>query len=389
MSSDVAGSASGIALADDSIHPYRIDVPQDVLDDLQRRLESTRWAFTDDPSSWADGAASSYLRALVAHWITDYDWRAQERRLNSYPQYTTVIGGEPIHFVWLQGEASANRRPPVVLTHGWPGSFLEFLTVGDQLVAHGHDVVIPTIPGFGFPGPPRAGRATVQGVSLAWAALMQRLGYSSYYAHGGDIGSVIARVLGLVDTEHVLAIHLTSIMGGIPDIGGLPSDALTTKAEKAAFRYATELSAYAHLHATRPLSLSHALSDSPAGVLGWIVERFHDWTEATTTLRDTVDRDELITNTMIYWLTNATTSSATFYKTNGFYGGMSFEIPVSPTPTAVSVFPHDIIVSDRTLAEPYNRITEWTEHTTGGHFPGLEVPDLLAADLLRAFSEDA
>lgn len=369
------------------IRPFRIAITDDALEDLTRRLATTRWAPTDAPESWADGTASSSLRDLVDHWQHHYDWRAEEGRLNSYPQFLTEFDGEDIHFIWLRALDSTARRPPVLLTHGWPGSFTEFLTVATRLSEHGHDVVIPTIPGFGFPGPARR-RWDIQKVASVWASLMDRLGYSSYFAHGSDIGGIITRVLGLIDTEHIAGLHLTSIVG-LPSIRGRTPDELTSAAERAAYRYAVELSGYAHLQATRPLSIGHALADSPTGLLSWIAERFHDWTQAATSLKETVDRRDLITNTMIYWLNNTAASSALFYKSSGLYGGGTSTTSVSTVPTAVSNFSNDILISDRELAEVSNQITNWTEHDQGGHFAGLEVPELLADDLIRAFGDDA
>lgn len=374
-------------IAEGAITPYTIDIAPETLDDLHRRLAATRFAVSFDPTGWADGTSANHLHELVEYWRDGYDWNAQQRRLNELPQFTSEFDGELVHFVWLRADGSSPARPPVVLTHGWPGSFVEFLGIAPELARYGHDVVIPTIPGFGFPGPPWSRPATVLGVASAWAALMKRLGYDSYYAHGGDIGAVISRVLGMVDPEHLAGLHMNSGVGGVPEISAIGPDGPHTRAEQGLVRYATDLAAYAHLHATRPLSIGHALADSPAGLLAWIAERFHDWTEAATTGHDTVSRDELLTNTMVYWLNNAAASAATFYKTNGFFGATG-EIPVSTTPTAVSIFANDILISDRALSERFNNIVQWREHTRGGHFPALEVPHLLAADIMCAFAAD-
>ncbi|TCC36418.1 epoxide hydrolase family protein [Kribbella speibonae] len=365
------------------VHPFQIAIADSVLEDLSVRLTGTRWAVTDDADSWSDGVSLAHLEDLVGFWQRDYDWREEETRLNAYPQFLTEIDGDDIHFVWLRAKNGASDLLPIVLSHGWPGSFSEFLEVGELLATRGHDVVIPSLPGFGFPGPSKQ-RWDIVKTATAWATLMKRLGYSRYVAHGCDIGALVSHVLGLIDAAHVAGIHVTSIVGGIPDVSGRRTDDLTTKTEIQMHRYITDLSAYAFLHTTRPLSIGHALADSPTGLLSWIAERFHDWTAASQTGVETVDRTALITNTMIYWLNNTLGSSVTFYKSSHLFGGDYPAPPVSTTPAAVSVFAYDYLISDRQLAEQYNQIVQWTEHGEGGHFPALEVPHLLADDIANA-----
>ena len=377
-------TGEALPVSDTGVENFQFAFPSDALADLRRRLSDTRWSYGGDETGWDDGAPLKYLQELVGYWRSEYDWREQQSRLNAYPQYTTVIDGEPIHFVWRRSDHVDRQPIPIIMTHGWPGSVVEFLTVSDLLAAAGFDVVIPTIPGFGLPGALKGTDWTVDRVARGWAELMRRLGYDQYVAHGGDIGTVITRQLGFVDEDHVRGLHVTSVAGGIPDIGAKQEHELMTRAEKAAFRYRYGLSAYAQLHSTKPHSLAHALADSPVGLLAWIVERFHDWTAAIAAPEEVVGRDEILTNTMIYWMSNSFASSARFYKVNGLLA--PYEIPVSRVPTAVSVFHDDIIISERSLAERYNNISMWVEHEMGGHFPGLERPNALVADICSAFA---
>lgn len=362
---------------------YEIRVAPETLADLDRRLEATRWSAAEDGGLWDDGAPVAYLQDLVRYWRTGFDWPAREAHLNGFPQFLIEIDGEPIHFVWMR--SAIPDAMPVLITHGWPGSFVEYLAVGEELCTAGYDVVIPTLPGFGLPGPPRTGHWTVAEVVAAWARLMQQLGYERYVAHGVDIGAIVTRVLGTLDADRVAAIHVTIPVGGTPDVTGRDEATLASAAERAAYRYAHLLGAYAFLHATRPQSIGHALADSPAALLGWLIERYQDWTGAQAGPHEVIDRDDMLTTAMLYWTTNAAATSARFYKTNRLYGRPSGPPPVATTPTAVSVFGDDIVIPERELAARYNTITRWVEHPTGGHFPGFEMPRVLVRDLLDAF----
>jgi pimeloyl-ACP methyl ester carboxylesterase len=378
---------------DETIRPYRIDIPPSDLDDLATRLANTRWP--DEPAGigWDYGIPVSYLRSLVEYWRTDYDWRAQERHLNSFPQFTTHIDGHDLHFLHVR---SPHRNAlPIVLTHGWPGSIVEFLDLIGPLTdptAHGGDpadafhVVVPSPPGFTLSGPTRETGWSVARVARAVAELMRRLGYARYVAHGGDFGSLMSRELGLVDGAHVAALHLTSVFsaGANPENAdfSVPEEQLSVEKH---YRYEYELGGYAAIQGTKPQLIAYGLTDSPVAQLAWIVDGFKAWTDATDVPEDAVDRDAMLTNVMLYWLTGTAGSSARYYKEGVQTWGVE-ETP-STVPTSVAVFPHDIALPIRRLAERDNNIVRWTTLDRGGHFGAMEEPDLLIADLRASFRD--
>ncbi|WP_329111119.1 epoxide hydrolase [Micromonospora sp. NBC_01699] len=371
------------------MRPFRIEVLQAQLDDLTRRLEQTRWPDEAPGVGWTYGIPLGYTRELAEYWRTTYDWRAWEARLNSYPQFRTEIDGHDVHFLHVRS-ARADALP-LLLTHGWPGSVVEFLDVIGPLTdpaGYGSDpadafhVIIPTVPGFGLSG--QAAGWSVQRAAPAWAELMRRLGYSRYVAHGGDTGALISRQLGLIDPDHLAAVHLTLIpSASLTAENADPSDPAEQQAVGNAARFDYEIGAYALLQATRPQSLAYGLTDSPVGQLAWIVERFKDWTDSTDVPEDAVDRDAMLTNVMIYWLNATAGSSARYYKEETSNWGEPE--PPSSVPTAVAVLPRDIGAPVRRLAETNHRIVRWTEYDRGGHFAAMEVPDLLVADLRTSF----
>jgi microsomal epoxide hydrolase len=378
----VTGIATGI-------RPFRIDIPEAELDDLRRRLDQTRWP--DDPAGedWSYGIPVSYLRDLAGYWRTGYDWRAQEAGLNRFPQFITELDGQRVHFAHVRSPEPGAL--PLLVTHSWPGSMVELVELIGPLTdprRHGGDpaqafhVVVPSIPGFGFSGVTRQAGWTMARVARAWAELMARLGYPAYAAHGGDFGAMISRELGLADPEHVVGVHVNHLFSS--SVGPGEAD-LSVPAERrsleAGVRYRTDLAGYAALQGTRPQSLAVGLPDSPVGQLAWIAERFKDWTDSVDSPDDAVDRDALLTNVMLYWLTGTAGSSARYYKDGN---GAAAEA-VSTVPMAVAVFPRDIVVPVRRIAERTNNIVRWTELDRGGHFAAMEEPDLLIADRRASF----
>ncbi|MGW5919505.1 epoxide hydrolase family protein [Nocardia fluminea] len=375
----------------EAITPFRIDVPQSQLDDLHRRLDDTRWPDGVTGVGWAQGIPLDYTRELVRYWRTTYDWRAQERRLNTYPQFRTEIDGHAVHFLHVR--SAEPGAMPLILTHGWPGSIVEFLDVIGPLtdpVAHGgraedaFDVVVPTVPGFGLSGP-AIGWSTSR-AARAWAELMRRLGYERYAAHGEDTGAAISRELAVIDSEHLVALHVTMIASAT--VTSETAD-LDDPAEKRALQLAQraqyELGAYAILQATRPQTLSYALADSPVGQLAWIVERFKDWTDSADVPEDAVDRDTMLTNVMIYWLNGTAGSSARYYYEGAATWGKPE--PAIEVPVAVAVLPYDLGVPVRRIAERNHNIVRWTEFDRGGHFAAMEEPDLITDDLRATFRD--
>ncbi|MCS7482645.1 epoxide hydrolase family protein [Umezawaea endophytica] len=358
------------------MEPYRIEIPQTQLDDLQARLANTRWPAEPDATAWADGVPVDYLKDLVEHWRTRYDWRAWEARLNAFPQFTTTIDGANIHFLHVR--SATEDALPLIVTHGWPGSVVEFLDVVEPLSRDFH-LVIPSMPNFGFSGPTADTGWTVRRIATAWAELMARLGYDRYGAQGGDWGSMISRDLGIVDAEHVVGVHLNSLITIPTDLDGLTPDELARLGKLR--RFAEDMAGYQRIQGTRPQTLAYGLTDSPVGQLAWIVEKFKEWTGSEDAPEEAVDRDVLLTNVMVYWLTGTGGSSARIYKET--LGSVN-EVEASTTPTALAVFPDDVALPVRSIAEKTNNIVRWTEFDRGGHFAALEEPDLLVEDV-RAF----
>jgi pimeloyl-ACP methyl ester carboxylesterase len=363
--------------------PFRIDVPQSQLDDLAIRLDLTRWPESLPDVGWSQGPPVAYLRELSSYWRHRYDWRVHEARLNGFDQYVTEIDGQRIHFMHVRSPRS--DALPLVLTHGWPGSIIEFVDVIGPLSSV-HDLVIPSLPGFGFSGPTTESGWDVNRIARAWAELMRRLGYDRYGAQGGDWGSRIACELIVVDPDHLAGAHLNMLFTSPPD----NSNELSALSDEdrvrldSRSRYARELSGYFKLQSTRPQTLAFALSDSPVGQLAWIVERFKDWTDSTGSPEEAVDRDHLLTNVMIYWLTGTAGSSARLY----FESRRSWATRWTPSiPVGVAVYAHDLMLPVRALAEREYNVVHWSEFERGGHFAAMEVPDVFAADVLAFFSK--
>ncbi len=376
-----------------SIETFRVDIPQTDLDDLHARLAATRWPDPLPGVGWERGVPAGHLHDLVEYWRTRFDWRAQEKWLNTFPQFTTTVDGQRLHFVHVR---SANADAlPLILTHGWPGSFVELLNLVEPLTAEFH-LVIPSLPGFGFSTPLReTGWGNLFRVAAAFAGLMTELGYERFAAHGGDIGAGVTGMLPMAAPGRVVAAHINGPapfpFGPDVPLAGL-SDVDRARAERFnAFR-AGGLG-YLHLQATRPSTLAYALTDSPAGQLAWIAEKFAEWTDPAAALpQDAVDLDQLLTNVSVYWFTRSGASSAQF----GYEGMQAFRAFVEQSggastlhageaPLGVAVFAGDMSI--RSLLDPDARVARWTEFDRGGHFPGMEAPDLLAADL-RDFLRD-
>ncbi|SEC49028.1 Pimeloyl-ACP methyl ester carboxylesterase [Amycolatopsis tolypomycina] len=360
------------------IRPFTIDVPQADLDDLRDRLARTRWAADLPGAGWSRGVPVSYLKELAAYWRDGYDWRAHERQLNGYPQFVTEIDGQDIHFLHVR-----SHRPdalPLLLIHGWPGSVVEFLTVIGPLSETFH-LVIPSIPGTAFSGPTREAGWDTGRITRAFAELMDRLGYDRYGVQGGDTGAVVGPGLGRLNPDKVVGVHANGLYAfGAPD-GEL------TEAEKERLQHfeylRTEGAGYVALQTTRPQTLAHGLHDSPVAQLAWIVEKFKEWTDPAAELpEDAVDRDLLLTNVMLYWLTGTGGSSANCYYETAHAGAWGASSR-SPVPTGVAVFPLD--VSIRSALEREHTIVHWSEFPRGGHFAAMEAPDLLVADVREFF----
>ncbi len=379
----------------EKITPFRIDIPQDRLDDLRERLERTIWPAPLPGDGWDTGVPTGWLRELADYWRTGYDWRAAEAQLNAYPQFTTVIDGQRIHFLHVRSPEP--DALPLVLTHGWPGSVVEFLDLIGPLTdpaARGGDradafhLVIPSLPGFGFSGPTADAGWDTDRIARAWAELMRRLGYHRYGAHGGDMGGAVSPQLGRVAPDRVAGVHVNG-PPGLPPFP-LPEEELATLSDLERDRvrriaaFMQEEFGYIAIQSTRPQTLAYGLTDSPVGQLAWLMDKFREWTHPRETLPEKIiDRDRLLTNAMIYWLTGTAGSAAYVgYAQESAWGAQK---PNSGVPTAAIVFAHDVGI--RRYAETENTITRWVDVDRGGHFAALEEPELLTDDL-RTFFRD-
>jgi len=374
------------------ITAFRIAIPDAQLDDLHDRLGRTRFPAPLPGDGWDTGVPVSYLKELVTHWDRAYDWRAAETELNQLPQFTTEIDGTTIHFLHLR--SAEPDALPLLLTHGWPGSFVEFLDVLGPLTdprsrggdpADAFDLVIPSLPGFGFSGPVPDEGWDVDRIARAWLELMRRLGYDRFGVHGGDIGASVSPAVGRAAPQRVIGVHVTGSIG-MPT-GELSEDEIASMTDLERDRvervqqFMQDEFGYIAIQSTRPQTIGAALVDSPVGQLAWIVDKFRAWTHPLDSLPDAiVDRDRLLTNVMIYWLT-ATAGSAAYVG----YAQASWGPPAQPSgvPTGAIMFAHDVGI--RRLAEQTDNIATWTDiPDRGGHFAALEEPQLLT-DHIRAF----
>lgn len=372
----------------DPVRPFRIEIPEADLVDLRDRLARTRWPEPETVDDWSQGIPLAYTRELCDHWATRYDWRATEARLNALPQFLTAIDDLDIHFVHVR--SPVDGALPIVLTHGWPGSIVEFEKAIGPLVdpvAHGGDaadafhVVVPSLPGYGFSGKPTGTGWSVERIAGAWAQLMARLGYRRYGAQGGDWGAMVTASLGHQDPEHVAGIHLNMPMvaPGSLDLVGLTADeqvALDSFADHR--RWGT---GYSKEQSTRPQTVGYGLVDSPAGQAAWIIEKFWAWTDCDGHPEHVLSRDELLDNVMLYWLPATAASSARLYWESFVRPGFD-EVTV---PTGCSIFPKEIMrMSRRWAATRFTDIVYWNELDRGGHFAAFEQPGAFV-DELRAF----
>ena len=372
----------------DEIAPFRIDVPDELLHDLQRRLGATRWPEEEVVDDWSQGTPLAYLQEVCAYWADGYDWRARESALNRFDQFTTEIDDLDIHFV--HARSAHEDAIPLVITHGWPGSIVEFHKVIEPLVdptAHGGDatdafhVVAPSLPGFGFSGKPTGTGWGVQRIATAFAQLMARLGYDRYVAQGGDWGSAVTSWLGADDPDHCAAIHVTLAMGARPKIDGEPTEEEQRALDGISY-YQEWDSGYSKQQATRPQTVGYGLVDSPAAQAGWILEKFWAWMDCDGHPENVVSRDELLDNIMLYWINGNGASSARIYWESFGRGAR----PKVDVPSGFAVYPKEIVPPVRSWVEgAYTDIQHWASYDKGGHFAAFEVPEVFVEDLRTCF----
>jgi len=381
-----------------AIVPFKIQVSDTVLADLKRRLAQARFADEFPDAGWDYGTNLAYLKTLVEYWRDKYDWRAQEKRLNTYDQFKTNIDGVDIHFIH---QRSKNPNAiPLLLLNGWPSSIVEYEKVIGPLTENSFHVVIPSMPGFGFSGKPRERGYNPERIARMWVQLMARLGYTRYAAHGSDWGNSIATRVALDDPTHVMALHLAGCGGpaAAPAVN-VGKEAQRPLIPNGAVNAAHNLG-YQEIQSTKPQTLGQALSDSPIGLASWVIEKWYGWSDHDGDLEKVFTKDELLTNIMIYWVTNSGTSSARiYYESRHMLGGLAatpFPRPDGQVsaPTGCGSFPLQYdrrgnpletnSTEARKAAEARYNVVHFTTMPHGGHFPALEQPKLWMDDL-RAF----
>lgn len=374
----------------EAIERFRIGVDDAILDDLRLRLARTRFPDQIEGTGWEYGTPIDVLRDLVGYWREEYDWRAEEARLNQLEHFRTVLDGQSIHFV--HARSRHGDALPLLLVHGWPGSIVEFLDVIPRLTdpeRHGgraedaFHVIAPSLPGYGFSEPPRTPGWDVRRIAQAFVELMRRLGYPRYGAQGGDWGAQVATRIATLDAAHCAGLHLNMAIAAPPENPGPLTD--EEQADLAAMtRFQRAEAAYAQVQGTKPQTLGMALNDSPAGLLSWIVEKFRTWSDCDGDVERRFTKDQLLDNIMLYWLTGTAHSAGRLYyeseQTSGFVPGERVEVPVG-----VAAFPKEIIRSPRHWAEPRYDIRQWTEMPRGGHFAAFEEGELLVDDVRNFF----
>jgi len=370
--------------SNDDIRAFRVDVPDSVLDDLRERLARTRWPDQIPGSGWGYGTDLAYLQDLCDHWRAKFDWRAQEQRFNRWPHFLTEIDGQQIHFI--HARCDNPDALALIVTHGWPGSVAEFVDVIEPLRETFH-VVVPSLPGYGWSGPTVEPGWDVLRVAQAWATLMSRLGYERYGAQGGDWGAMVSAQLAAIDSEHMVGLHSNMLLAFPDDASGIELDAQELADLASAGEFMKDGAAYQEIQGKNPQTLAYGLSDSPAGLAGWIVEKFRAWTDNNGNPEDAISRDQILTNITVYWVTETINSSTRLYcesrRTNRF-GPTDVNVTV---PTAAAIFPKEIFRIPRAYAESRFNLVRYTRFDRGGHFAALEEPDLLVDDI-RAFFEE-
>jgi pimeloyl-ACP methyl ester carboxylesterase len=383
-------AAVGPAFAGPAIVPFKYHAPQSALDDLKRRLAQARFPERETATDWSQGVPLGKLQALVEYWETEYDWRRCEATLNGFAQYRTEIDGLDIHFLHVRSRHA--DALPILITHGWPGSVIEFFKIIGPLTdpeAHGGEakdafhVVVPSLPGFGFSGKPAERGWNADRIAGAWAELMRRLEYTHYVAQGGDWGSVVTTEMARQKLAGLAGIHL-NMPFVIPD--PIPTEGLSEEERIAAEKYQRFLSdgfGYFLLQATRPQTIGYALTDSPVGQAAWIYEKFRAWTDNDGDPEDALTLDEMLDTITLYWLTETAASSARMYMENAAVTGAP---PVINLPVGCSIFPREIVPAPRSWAERvYPNLIHWNELDRGGHFAAFEQPGLFTAELRTCF----
>lgn len=361
--------------------PFTVSIADEILLDLRHRITRTRFPPPSPAPPWADGTDGDYLRGLLDYWADGFDWRAQERRINALPQFMAVADACRLHFVHLPSPRA--DALPLLLIHGWPGSFWEFHRIAPLLTDRFH-LVIPSLPGYGFSSSPTTSGCDPAAIARAFAALMAHIGYQRFGVQGGDWGARIGAHLAVSAPSRVVGLHLNfpGFISPPPDYDG----AGLTDADRAALNqgrmFGRDNAAYIALQSTRPQTPAYGLSDSPSGLAAWISEKYREWTDCGGNLDNAISRDDLLTIITIYWVTNTIGPSMRLYREHG-RRPWTQDIPV---PAACAVFPAEVSPPVRVWVEQFLDIRQWTTMPRGGHFAALEQPELLAADVEQFFA---
>jgi len=376
------------------INPYMIQISNDDLEDLKRRLLSTRWPEKETVEDWSQGIPLSYIKEISDYWLNEYDWRSREEYYNSFPQFITNIEGLDIHFIHIK--SPHEEAKPLIISHGWPGSIVEFHKVIKPLIdpvsfggkaEDAFHLVCPTLPGYGFSGKPSQTGTGVERIAELWDILMNKIGYSKYFAQGGDWGSAITIAIGKQNKGSCQGIHVNMPFAP-PTKEALENPSERDKIAFEGLGYYQEWgSGYSKQQSTRPQTLGYGLVDSPIGQASWIIEKFYEWTDCNGHPENILNKEELIDNVMFYWLTKSATSSARLYwESFGSFGGNpeeKLELPIG-----CSIFPKEISRTPRSWAEQiYSNIVYWNELKKGGHFAAFEQPEIFINEIRNCFKE--
>lgn len=372
------------------IEKFKVNIPQSELDDLNDRIKKVRWPDEIKNSDWKYGTSLSYIKELADYWLEEFDWRIIEKEINSFPNFIADVDGNQIHFLHIK--SNKKNAIPIIITHGWPGSFLEMLKIIPHLTESEEspfDLVVPSIIGFGFSKKPTENGSDYGFNADLWHKLMLKLGYNKYGLQGGDIGAGISIKIAQKYPKSIIGLHLNYISDSYKPYSEENENIEThiVKFQKATQMWNEREGAYASLHSTKPLSLAYGLNDSPIGLCGWIIEKFNAWSDNNGDIENSFTKQELLANVTLYWLTQTIHSSIRMYH----------EISNSPlkfekddfvkTPVGFAKFPKEIPTPPRDYIEKGFNVVHWTEMPKGGHFPALEQPKLLADDMIRFFEK--
>ncbi len=378
------------------IEPFRIDVPRAQINALRKRLADTRWAPELDNRDWSYGVNGAYLRELTAYWQVGFDWRAQEAKINSFPQFRTEIDGAPVHFIHVRGKGP--NPTPIILNHGWPWTFWDFKDVIMPLAdpaAYGgdpedaFDVIVPSLPGFTFSGPIQGPGVGYVETADMWVKLMRELGYEKFVSHGGDAGAFVSARLGHAHAKSIIGVHLSlPVLPGVAPDKGVP-DEFTPEERTLAEERPVGLEMYYHvfINAFDPQSLAWAMHDSPVGLAAWMLYRRRLWSDCGGNVESKFDKDTLLTHICLYWFTNSFVGSELFCRASNFLQTMALANDIKPeisVPTAVAVMPKDLMHRPRKVFAAHSDLRQWTVFPSGGHFGAAEEPELMTDDI-RSF----